>query len=137
MASQITPRQCKQARSLLKWNVQDLAVKAKLYPKQIERFEKSLTRVTMPEMDAMVKIFKQEGIQFLDNMDVILAKDENNAHNRQDRHQLSSIEEKVYEVTTEELHGISAAALTTADQDKPRKPKRPRSNPLTPPTQSS
>ena len=72
----ITARQCKQARSLLKWNIHDIASKTNIPPKHLERFERSVTRLTMPEAKEVIHVFEKHGICFLDNLDVILIKDE-------------------------------------------------------------
>lgn len=72
----ITARQSLQARSLLKWNLHDLASKTNLTPKYLERFERSLTRLTMPEAKQVITVYEKNGIIFLDNMDVMLEKKE-------------------------------------------------------------
>lgn len=77
MASKIiTARQCKQARSLLKWNLHDITSKTNIPAKQLERFERSLTRLTMPESKEVITVFEKHGIVFLDNLDVILVTEE-------------------------------------------------------------
>ncbi len=65
-----------QARSLLKWNLHDLASKTNIPPKHLERFERSITRLTMPEAKEVIKVFEKNGIIFCDNMDVMLDKKE-------------------------------------------------------------
>ncbi len=72
MAHNITSRQCKQARSLLKWNPQDLASRTRIPVRNIERFEKGVTRLMLPENDEIMKTFKKNGIIFKDNFDVML-----------------------------------------------------------------
>lgn len=68
-----------QARSLLKWNLHDLASKTNLTPKYLERFERSSIRLTLPEAKQVIVVFEKNGIVFLDNMDVILIKKEEDA----------------------------------------------------------
>lgn len=106
MAIQITSRQCKQARSLLKWNIQDLSNKSKIAPRQIERFEKNLARLTQTENASMVKTLESEGIEFLKNMEIKL--DKSKGQNQK----TAKVEEKSYEVTLEDLLG-------TSDQPEP------------------
>lgn len=72
----LTARQSKQARSLLKWNLHDLSSRTNIPSKHLERFERSLTRLTLPEVQECIKIYEKNGIRFLDNLDVILAKQE-------------------------------------------------------------
>ena len=72
MAVQITPKQSMRARSLLKWNIYDLANRTHVQPGQIDRFEKGLSRLMRPDNDTIVKAYKKEGIIFLENMEVRL-----------------------------------------------------------------
>lgn len=76
MASKtITSRQCKIARDLLKWNIYDLSNRTNIPPKHLERFERNLTRLTMPENSEVKRIYEKNGLIFTDNLDVIFRKE--------------------------------------------------------------
>lgn len=72
MSLQITPKMCARARSLLKWNVNDLAKATNIAPQTIESFERGIKRLIKPDNDSMLKIFKEHGIRFKENMEVEL-----------------------------------------------------------------
>lgn len=72
MSVHMTPKVCARARSLLKWNVNDLSKATNIPPKSIESFERGIKRLIKPENDAMHKAFKDNGIRFKDNMEVEL-----------------------------------------------------------------
>lgn len=72
MSLQLTPKMSSRARSLLKWNVNDLAKASNVQPKTIESFERGIKRLIKPDNDAMFKIFKEHGIRFKDNMEIEL-----------------------------------------------------------------
>ena len=75
MPKTITSRQCQQARSLLKWNLHDLCSKVNIPLKQVEKFERNLTRLVLHEQKELITTYEKHGIIFCDNLDVILQKD--------------------------------------------------------------
>jgi len=71
----LSGKQCKMARSLLKWNIYDLANHVKgILPKRIDSFEHSMVHLIEWENDEMVRAFKKQGILFKSDMDVALHK---------------------------------------------------------------
>ncbi len=72
MAVKITPKVSQRARSLLKWNVNDLSKESNVPPKVIERFERGMGQMQRPDNDAIFKTFKEHGIRIKDNLEVEL-----------------------------------------------------------------
>jgi len=68
----ITGRQAKSARALLKWNLPDLATKTRVRPERISAFENGLLQLFRWELDELIKIYQDEGIQFRNDFSVIL-----------------------------------------------------------------
>lgn len=73
MPMTITPKQCKKARSLLKWNIHDVVGKCNLSPVRLERFERASIRLSRPENDELYKLFTKFGLVFTLDFEVILA----------------------------------------------------------------
>lgn len=73
MSKQITAKQCKKARSLLKWNIHDVVGKTNLSPVRLERFERGTIRLTRPENDELYKLFTKFGLVFTQDFEVFLA----------------------------------------------------------------
>lgn len=57
-------RQCRQARSMLKWNPQDLAGHTKLSARRIEAFERGLVKLETFELREIYEAFSEAGLQF-------------------------------------------------------------------------
>jgi hypothetical protein len=71
----VTPKQCKTARSLLKWNVHDLANVVKGVPaKRIESFEQGTVHLAEWENDQIMRALKKAGIAFKADLEVSLEK---------------------------------------------------------------
>jgi CDP-glycerol glycerophosphotransferase (TagB/SpsB family) len=68
----ITGKQCKAARSLLKWNLQDLASRVRVEIKRIESFESGNVPLHAWEMEELVKCFKDKGCIFRSDLSVAL-----------------------------------------------------------------
>jgi hypothetical protein len=69
----ITGKQCKTARSLLKWNVNDLSSRLRSVPaKRIESFERGIVHIQEWENDEIVKAMRKEGVEFRSDFEVIL-----------------------------------------------------------------
>ena|SRR5579884_3048578 len=70
----ITGKQCKKARSLLKWNLQDLASRlaSGIQTSRIDSFEKGFVHVMQWENDELSKAFKAAGIEFSSDLEVYL-----------------------------------------------------------------
>jgi hypothetical protein len=72
----ITAKQCRAARSLLKWNIQDLGSRVQRIPsRRIDSFEHSAVHIMEWENDELVTVFRKAGIRFND-MEVTLEKEE-------------------------------------------------------------
>lgn len=69
-SASLSAKQCKRARSLLKWNLQDIISRSTLTKKSLEQFEQGHSSLMRPENDELVKIFQAEGIVFRANGDV-------------------------------------------------------------------
>lgn len=67
-------RQCKRARALLKWNVNDLSSRTRLKPRRIEELERGAVRLTQPEIIELISVFEKNGIVFKGEEDVSLRK---------------------------------------------------------------
>lgn len=79
----ITGKQSRAARALLKWNLHDLASRTRVLAKRIDSFEKAMCHLHKGEHDEVVRVFVEAGIEFLPDFEVILnraQKAENNAH---------------------------------------------------------
>jgi hypothetical protein len=77
----LTGKQCRTARSLLKWNVYDLATHVNsIPPRRIESFEKGVVHIVEWENDEMVQAFRNEGIVFNSDLDVTLIATKKNDH---------------------------------------------------------
>jgi transcriptional regulator with XRE-family HTH domain len=71
---QITAKQSRQARSLLKWNLHDVVNKCTLRPQRIDHFERGILRLSRPENDQLFKVYTDNGIFFTRDFDVKLTK---------------------------------------------------------------
>lgn len=69
-ASIISPQQCKRARAMLKWNIQDLASHTTIPLKQIEKFERNQIRLTKPENDEVLSTFTKQNLILLNTGEV-------------------------------------------------------------------
>lgn len=74
MAIHITAKQCRASRSLLKWNLQDLASRCNIPAKRIDSFEKGIVHLYQNENLEVMNIFKGEGVEFLSDFEVRLKK---------------------------------------------------------------
>ena len=74
MAQQITAKQSRQARSLLKWNIQDVVNKCTMRPQRLDHFERGIARLTRPENDDLIKVYTEHGITFTSDYEVRLKK---------------------------------------------------------------
>jgi hypothetical protein len=72
--ARISNRQCRQARSLLKWNPQDLACRTHITARRIEGFERGSVRLMLPEQKELVDIFEKAGLVFTGENDVAFSK---------------------------------------------------------------
>ena len=75
MSTLITAKQCRASRSLLKWNLQDLASRCNIPAKRIDCFEKAIVHLYQNENLEIMDIFKKEGVEFLSDFEVRLRKD--------------------------------------------------------------
>jgi len=87
---QITAKQSRQARSLLKWNIHDVLNKCEIRQQRLDQFERGTLRISRPENDALVKVYLDHGIIFTSDHDVKLgrvesAKQRSRAGDQQDR----------------------------------------------------
>jgi len=73
MTLRITSKQCKSARSLLKWNIHDLASRTNVLSKRIDNFEKGMCHLHQPENDDIVRVYVEAGIEFRSDFEVVLA----------------------------------------------------------------
>lgn len=71
----ITAKQCRTARSLLKWNVYDLSTRVKdIPPKRIESFERGTVHILEWEIEQLVTVLTKAGIVFRPDLEVELKK---------------------------------------------------------------
>ena len=75
-AKQISSKQSRQARSLLKWNHHDVIGKCTLRLQRLDHFERGILRLTRPENDELVKVYVDHGIYFSGDGEVKLLKEE-------------------------------------------------------------
>ena len=64
MAVNLSTRECRNARLLLKWNFQDLASKTRMRAKRIEGFERGSIELIRPEIEELHKVFITHGVEF-------------------------------------------------------------------------
>src|ERR1700678_1611470 len=96
----ITGKQSRAARSLLQWNIYDLANRVKKLPaKRIDSFEHGMVHLMEWENDELVRCFKKQGIAFKADLEVALHKDDKEAEPMQ-----------------EGMHGEGARIRLDADQ---------------------
>lgn len=69
----ITSKQCRAARCLLKWNINDLAKTTGLPSKRLDGFERSAVILQSAENDSILKAFKKEGLIFTTDLEVFLS----------------------------------------------------------------
>jgi hypothetical protein len=74
MPQTISAKQCRQARSLLKWNVPDLANKSGVVADRIDKFERNLVRLHQPEFKELIRTLEDSGIEFKADFEVKLKK---------------------------------------------------------------
>jgi hypothetical protein len=96
---QISGKQCKTARGLLKWNVRELEFRSTVRVRLIESFEKGLKPLPPSQRELLFKTFKKEGIVFLDYGEVWLDESAKEDHIRKVSQQ------------THEVHYIDADSL--------------------------
>lgn len=75
MAQLLTAKQCRASRSLLKWNLQDLAARCNIPAKRIDSFEKGILHLYQNENVEIMNILKKQGVEFLSDFEVRLKKD--------------------------------------------------------------
>ena len=102
----ITGKQCKQARGLLKWNVRELEYRSQVRAAAIEAFEDGSKPVMAPQREQLYKAFKKEGIIFLDMGDVKLEGDKKSASHVQSGGGGREAQE-TYTIDTEEMLALS------------------------------
>ena len=73
----LTARQCRSARGLLKWNIHDLASRTSVLHKRIESFERGSIKLHKPENEEIIKLFQKQGIEFKENFEVDLSDNRN------------------------------------------------------------
>ncbi len=64
LAHPLTAKQSKRARSLLKWNIQDVVSRSAIIKKRLEQFEHSQLTLMKSENDDLVKLYTKQGIAF-------------------------------------------------------------------------
>ncbi|MAR56817.1 MAG: hypothetical protein CMM93_06515 [Rickettsiales bacterium] len=74
MPQTISAKQCRKARSLLKWNIPDLSNKTGLQPDRLDKFERNLIRLMGPEFKDLIKALEDNGIEFKADFEVNLKK---------------------------------------------------------------
>lgn len=62
----MTPAQCRAARGLLNWSINDLAEEAGLSATNLRNFEKEMTRPTSETMQKLRHAFEAAGVEFID-----------------------------------------------------------------------
>lgn len=73
----ITGKQCKTARSLLKWNLHDLAARVKaILPRRIDSFEHGVVHLMEWEYAELLRVFVKAGIHFKPDMEVTLRRED-------------------------------------------------------------
>jgi transcriptional regulator with XRE-family HTH domain len=60
----ITATQCKMARAALGWGVRDLALRAKIAPNTVARFETGKSEPNASTLTMMRQAFEADGIEF-------------------------------------------------------------------------
>lgn len=75
MAAKITSKQCRAARGLLKWNINDLASRVNVAVRRLESFERGNIQLFQNENTEISDVFKKEGIEFLSDFEVKLKKE--------------------------------------------------------------
>jgi hypothetical protein len=56
--------QCRRARALLKWNLNDLASRTHVPLRTLQKFEHNLTRLIKSENEALFFLFSRHGVEF-------------------------------------------------------------------------
>lgn len=102
----ITGKQCKAARGLLKWNLRELEFRSTIRASAIEGFEDGSKPLMGPQREVLYKTFKKEGIVFLDMGDVKLVEEKKGSggHKAHGNHRTH---EETYFVDADELLGMS------------------------------
>ena len=98
MSKAITAKQSKQARSLLKWNVQDVISKCTIAIARLEAFERGNIRLSKPENETLHQLYVDHGIEFGADFDVRLKK----------KSQTGTLQNRVVEMDDSELQAKDA-----------------------------
>lgn len=118
----LTAQQCKRARSLLKWNLQDLANHTRLKISILDAFEHGKSKLQRPENAEVVKTLKKEGIDFKSNGEVSLKRGGKG-------HSTSAQDHTVYEID----HTLDITGQGNTGEDagqSPRKNPGPQGTPI-------
>lgn len=73
--NQLNSKQCKRARSLLHWNIQDISNRCNISRVRLEQFERGDVPLTRLESDLLLKVFIKNGIMINAHGDVLLRED--------------------------------------------------------------
>jgi hypothetical protein len=61
---QLSSNQCRRARALLKWNLNDLASRTHVPLRTLQKFEHNVARLIKTENEALFTLFSRHGIEF-------------------------------------------------------------------------
>ena len=122
---QITSRQCRTARSLLKWNIHDLAARTRVPFRTIDLFEKNLKRIQRHESEELINVFTQSGVIFQSDFEVYLkdekSKDEDFRERLDNSHKQQTARDQIVteEIAPDVLASGKAKTYEVNDSGKP------------------
>ncbi len=93
---QVSSKQCKRARSLLHWNIQDISSRCNITRVRLEQFERGDVPLTRIESDLLLKVFTKNGVIINAHGDVLLREDA-----KKDETEAAAEETHVYGVSTQ------------------------------------
>lgn len=72
---QLTSKQCRRARGLLHWNLQDITSRCSVTRVRLEQFERGDVPLIRPENEMLFKLFQKHGILINTRGEVLLRED--------------------------------------------------------------
>lgn len=113
--TQISSKQCKRARSLLHWNIQDISSRCNISRVRLEQFERGDVPLTRIESDLLFKVFTKNGIMINAHGDVLMREDA-----KKEETDLATQETHVYGIDAQ-THAIEQLQNKAEESEEERK----------------
>lgn len=122
---QVSSKQCKRARSLLHWNIQDISSRCNITRVRLEQFERGDVPLTRIESDLLLKVFTKNGVIINAHGDVLLREDA-----KKDETEAAAEETHVYGVNAQTYASEQLQNKTEESEEERKRRLEAEKNPL-------